>query len=290
MKISNFFSKISLVFFLLCVNNSFGQNVGINTTGASPDVSAMLDVVSSSKGLLLPRVALVSTTDAVTISNPATSLLVFNTNASITGVGADSTGYYYNAGTSGSPFWTKLSPGGVRWDDLRVTLDAGSNAAQVGSLTGITGPQVWFFRDNQGTEALSFTVQLPHGWKEGTTIYPHLHWIPKSTAAGNVQWNFDYTWANYDATTPEVFPAVTTSTVVATGGFTANTHMITSLTSGNTGISGTGKKISSILICRIWRNADAGNASDTYAADAGALFLDFHIMLEGYGSSAQFAK
>ncbi len=59
----------------------------------------------------------------------------------------------------------------------------------------------------QGVEAMSFTVQLPHNWKEGTTIFPHLHWMPKATASsGNVEWNFDYTWANYNSTTPEVIP------------------------------------------------------------------------------------
>lgn len=61
------------------------QNVGINTDGTNPDVSAMLDIVNSSKGLLIPRISLSSTTDAATISNPATSLLIYNTNSSITG-------------------------------------------------------------------------------------------------------------------------------------------------------------------------------------------------------------
>jgi|GEM_PF-854409 len=58
-----------------------------NTEGVSiapnvnpPDPSAMLDVQSSDKGLLIPRVELTSTTDQTTIASPATSLLVYNTN------------------------------------------------------------------------------------------------------------------------------------------------------------------------------------------------------------------
>lgn len=293
MKRSSFVTKISLVFFLLCVNSSFGQNVGINSTGASPDISAMLDVVSSSKGLLLPRVALVSSTDAATIANPATSLLVYNTNASITGTYGDGIGYYYNAGTSGSPSWRKLAGAGdYKWDDLRVTLDNGSSAAQLNSVPGVSGPQIWFFRNNDGLEAMSFTVQLPHGWVEGTTIYPHLHWIPRgNNVSGNVEWNLDYSWSNYDPTTPQVFPAITTTTVVASpssGNFVQSAHYITALTSGNVGISGTGKKISSILICRIWRNST--NAADTYGDDAGVMFLDLHIQTDGYGSRQEFIK
>ena len=60
-------------------NNIFAQNVGINVTGTIPDNSAMLDISSSSKGLLIPRVSLTSSTDIITIPSPAVSLLVYNT-------------------------------------------------------------------------------------------------------------------------------------------------------------------------------------------------------------------
>ena len=39
---------------------AFSQNVGINSTGALPAASAILDVASSDKGILIPRVALTS--------------------------------------------------------------------------------------------------------------------------------------------------------------------------------------------------------------------------------------
>ena len=159
-------------------------------------------------------------------------------------------------------------------DDLRVTIDKGTNSAQLGSLTGISGPEIWFFRDGQNVEAMSFTVQLPHNWKEGTTIYPHIHWTPRATASGNMRWNLDYTWVNIDGT----FSATTTSSVVINGPFTANKHLLSDLTSGNTGIDATGKTISSILICRIWRDSSAG--TDTYAGDAGGLSMDFHISIK----------
>jgi len=280
---------IPFLFLLIVFKSATAQNVAINTDGSSPDVSAMLDIVNSSKGLLIPRVSLTSTTDAATVASPAASLLVYNTNAAITGEYAAAEGYYYNAGSSGSPLWRRLvGDGEIRWDDLRVVLDNGSNAASLGYLSGSSGPQIWYFRYNQGTEAMSFTVQLPHSWKEGTTIYPHIHWTPKSSASGDVEWNFEYTWVNYDAATPQVFPAVTSNSVTAAGPFTANSHMITSLTTGNAGISGTGKKISSVLVCRVWRNSDSSN--DSYNADAGGLFVDFHIQVDSWGSRSTFTK
>ncbi len=348
------FQSLFLFFVLsLSFNSLSAQNIAINSTGSAPDASAMLDVQSGSKGVLIPQINLLSLTDATTITTPAHSLLVYNSGSNIT------KGYYYNSGTTGSPVWTKLFVSGTEWklagntgttpgtdfigttdaqalvlktnntsrvnisdagvttigdgtnqlkietdgtpvmegtatvwDDMRVTMDKGTNSAALGFLPGTaTGPEIYYFRDAQGVEAMSFSVQLPHSWKEGTTIFPHIHWTPKTTVALGqvVQWNFEYSWANYDPT-PVAFPAITTSTVTVASPFTLGTHLITSLTGSNVGISATGKKVSSILVCRIWRNADVGNASDTYAGDCGALSLDFHFQMDTFGSRGEYTK
>lgn len=87
------------------------QNVGIGTT--TPNVSAQLDINSNSKGILVPRVSLVSIYDVETIANPATSLLVYNTNAGITN--GSGVGFYYNMGNTGAPVWTRLLSGTSGW-------------------------------------------------------------------------------------------------------------------------------------------------------------------------------
>ncbi len=51
------------------------QNVGINATGAAPDSSAMLDIVSTDKGLLIPRMDSIS---RMNILAPAKGLMVFD--------------------------------------------------------------------------------------------------------------------------------------------------------------------------------------------------------------------
>ncbi|NMD00937.1 MAG: hypothetical protein GYA62_14630, partial [Bacteroidales bacterium] len=89
------------------------NQIAINTTGNAPDASAALDVNWSGKGLLIPRISLTSNTDGTTISSPATSLLVYNTNASMTG--GQGVGYYYNAGTTASPNWVKILVGKEAW-------------------------------------------------------------------------------------------------------------------------------------------------------------------------------
>lgn len=63
-------------------------SVAIGYDGAV-DPTAVLNVTATDKGVLLPRVALTSSTDKITITNPTTGLLVYNTgtDASFTTVG-----------------------------------------------------------------------------------------------------------------------------------------------------------------------------------------------------------
>ncbi|HLP10563.1 MAG TPA: tail fiber domain-containing protein [Flavobacteriales bacterium] len=112
---------------LVAVSPLFAQNVGINNSGATPDVSAMLDIVAADKGLLVPRVALSGTTDAVTVPTPATSLIVYNT--ATAGVSPNNVlpGYYYNSGTTAAPVWIRFANGnGASW---LITGNAGTTAA-----------------------------------------------------------------------------------------------------------------------------------------------------------------
>jgi hypothetical protein len=109
-KIGGIFFIAAFFIFLTC-NVSYSQNVSINNTGALPNVSSLLDIDAApgnNKGLLIPRVPLVSITDAVTIATPATSLIVYNN-----GAGALlPAGYWYNSGTPASPLWVQLLNGG----------------------------------------------------------------------------------------------------------------------------------------------------------------------------------
>ncbi|WP_054512524.1 hypothetical protein [Chryseobacterium sp. ERMR1:04] len=74
--------------------------VGINTP--NPDASAALEIKSANKGVLIPRIPLVSATDAVTIPSPAKGLIVYSAGGTI-GTGD---GFYANYGTPAAPVWT----------------------------------------------------------------------------------------------------------------------------------------------------------------------------------------
>lgn len=66
---------IVLAFFLLISGVSMAQGIGINEDSSTPDPSAILDVSSTSKGLLIPRM---TSTERQNISSAATGLMVYD--------------------------------------------------------------------------------------------------------------------------------------------------------------------------------------------------------------------
>ena len=73
-------SLIQTTFILLIVNcffiNTANAQIAINSDGSISDASAMLDVSSTSKGILIPRM---TTAERTAIASPSTSLLVYDT-------------------------------------------------------------------------------------------------------------------------------------------------------------------------------------------------------------------
>ncbi|MDH6253735.1 hypothetical protein M2347_003462 [Chryseobacterium sp. H1D6B] len=109
---------ILLVLFLMLENNLQAQ-VGINTT--TPNPSSVMDMVSTNKGLLIPRIGLTGTADSTAVPSPANSLIVYNTAKT----GDVTPGYYYWSASASR--WTKIL------DDLTPIVMTGW------SLTGNSG-------------------------------------------------------------------------------------------------------------------------------------------------------
>lgn len=101
--------------FLLCIR-VFSQSVGIGTN--SPASSAVLDITSSSKGLLLPRMTF---SERSAIIAPQTGLLVFQTNGT--------PGFYYYNGTKWVNMETGAEPNTSGFAPSYVSLYAGTGTA-----------------------------------------------------------------------------------------------------------------------------------------------------------------
>lgn len=172
----------------------------------------------------------------------------------------------------------------VVWDDLRIIPGAFEFAGTgdpslVDWQPGGSGTVFKVYAFTSGAGAY-FTVQLPHLYKEGTSLYAHVHWTPKDRGneenGKTVAWKLDYSWANYDGN----FGASATVDLTDTCDGTDHKHQMTP----NVEIVGTSKTISSMLICKIYR--DTGDSwAGTIAAQSPALLeVDFHFSSDTLGS------
>ncbi|MES2772573.1 MAG: FG-GAP repeat protein [Bacteroidota bacterium] len=117
------------IIFLLVVTVNAQNKVGIGT--ATPAVSSILDITSTEKGMLIPRM---DSTQRNAIASPAQGLLIYQTNGN--------GGFYYYAGTT----WNKVGGGGNEW------LINANNNIYTGKNVGIA--------NNNPTEKLDITGNI----------------------------------------------------------------------------------------------------------------------------------
>jgi hypothetical protein len=265
----------------------------------TPADGAILDVKSTSRGFIVPRMTTVERT-TLGSTPPANGVVVYDTdlgsfwywktdawqeiaasNLNLQNVRFGDADNYSTFEADG----TLLMIGDARvWNDFVVP----GTAARAGS---VNPPAFVEFRDgiytlafgggNSKFDQVFLAIQMPHDWDEGTQIEPHIHWAPAAvtTATDQVNWNFEYVWQNHES----VFPSSSTkiNNILDDVGV-AYRHNITSFGL----IDATGMTISSILMCRLWRNGD----TDSYNNDAFLLSFDIHYQTNTIGSREQYTK
>ena len=108
--------RINLLLIGIISFTIINAQIAINTTGAIADASSMLDVSSTNKGLLIPRVALTSKTNALPLTNPATGLIVFNTSNVLSGTNTlFSDNFYFWKGNSWEMLLGQFDVAGKLW-------------------------------------------------------------------------------------------------------------------------------------------------------------------------------
>lgn len=113
----------------LIMPHLFSQSTGVSITAdnSAPDNSAMLDIKSTTKGLLIPRMTQAQRTQ---ITNAATGLMVFQTD--------QTTGVYYWAGSA----WLHLA-------EDNGTSNASVPVGTIVAFAGTTVPSGWLLCDGK---------------------------------------------------------------------------------------------------------------------------------------------
>jgi hypothetical protein len=172
------------------------------------------------------------------------------------------------------------------YDDLRVPVSAVRlSGSQPPTSTLYKGGEVLAFPHNS-EKTLYFTAQLPHGYDEGENIEFHTHYAIETAGADgetaeNLKWIFTHSWSNISAEIPDASTVPVTIDLKAAA---AETHYRGQVAAT---ISGTGKNISSILICSLTRDISVAN---NYAANVYLISLDFHVPINTLGSASPGVK
>ncbi len=119
------------------------QSMGISNTAITPDASSILELRTTTKGMLIPRM---TTTERDAISSPATGLVVYNTTTNKFN--------FYNASA-----WTEMASGGTGISTLN-TLTASTQVF----ATGTTGTD---FNISSATSTHSFNLPVASGTNTG---------------------------------------------------------------------------------------------------------------------------
>ncbi len=94
MRKSYIFFRSAMIIAIATLGQKASAQVGIGIT--TPDASAQLQIESTNKGLLIPRI-----TSTGLIALPANGLIVYQTGGTA--------GFYYNSGTAASPVWVRIT-------------------------------------------------------------------------------------------------------------------------------------------------------------------------------------
>ncbi len=107
---------ITLILLFFCAATASAQSLAINTDGSTANTSALLDVKSNTKGILIPRM---SRAERDAIASPATGLLIFQTSP-------DSVGYHYYDGSNWAWMFGNSNADSLAW---KATGNTGTNPA-----------------------------------------------------------------------------------------------------------------------------------------------------------------
>ena len=152
--------KILLLFLSVMISLSASAQVGINTT--MPDASAALDVTSTDKGLLIPRVALASA-----IGDPAEGLMVYQTTAP--------KGFYYFNGTG----WTLIGSDNLGNHTATTNLNMSSQdiiaVDSIGAAKAKIGPNTYPTTAGANGQVLTTNGAGALSWGSSSGVQVVLH-------------------------------------------------------------------------------------------------------------------
>jgi hypothetical protein len=176
----------------------------------------------------------------------------------------------------------------LSWEDLRTPVNMLKFSDTKPPIwTSYKGSYVAAFEDQAvNYQSIYWVWQLPHSYKLGTDLYPHIHTVPEDDTSGNVYWQFTYSIAKKDG----IFPNPTSVYGIAAMPAVADYHKFDYLAviSGAI-IPSDSVDLSTIILCGLHRRSD--DPLDTFGGKSVYLLeVDLHYQQDTAGSRQELTK
>lgn len=160
------------------------------------------------------------------------------------------------------------------WADIVSEFYTRGGPASPGVSQFIGGIYLLEFSDSDVLEAFA-NVHIPHSYRPGTMMYPHIHFSVQTNNAGTVRWGVEWTFARrHDSTGLTAFPATQTIYIdFAVPANSANKHFVAEAAEG-AGIPGTDIEVDGMVMMRVFR--DPAHVNDTFVGSVWAITADMH--------------
>ncbi len=169
------------------------------------------------------------------------------------------------------------------WNDVNISLvppQGGASAPAIIAFNGDTNLDCYAFSGTNPTpDEVHSSLEVLHGYEEGTDIHFHIHTYPTDANTGNAKLSLRYSWFNRGetptagATVSQVLPMPGVAWKETTFSWT---------------ISGAGKTMGSRFVFSIFR--DATDPQDTYAHDLAFTDAGIHYEIDQVGSREVLVK
>lgn len=147
-----------------------GAQVGIGTTNPNPNALLDVDATSIKGGVLMPRVALISTISPYPLVNHVAGMTLYNT-STVSGTNNVSPGYYYNNGIRWLRLVTEADVDTKAWG---TEGNAGTTAGT--NFIGTTDNQALNIRTNNLNSFRFTETGSLHSYSNGTAALPSFAW------------------------------------------------------------------------------------------------------------------
>ena len=156
-----------LVLFTLSSIKYSSAQIAINEDSSNPDPSAMLDIKSIDKGLLLPRM---NTSQRESITNPAEGLIVYDTDVERF--------FYFD-----EEVWVDIQAESISGRSINISASSIPNASLTGAGRGRIESTLVIELSNNADHAIDINVPLPADFVSGFDSFKVLY--SSTTSTGN---------------------------------------------------------------------------------------------------------